>query len=221
MASAAARSPVWLARVSATLNDISGGRFVLGLGAGLPEDAEAESGRRATPEELGSRLRDVVPAVRALWGGATSFEGHTVRFSGVTPAPHAHGRSAPTLVVAAHGPRGIDLAARHADGWTTYGATGADRRTFWATVAGQAAQLDEACVRHGRDPGDISRSVLVGYAAYRPLETVDSFVEDVERAEATGVDEVIFYWPTNGPGSAFSGDPEVVGAAVAAVLALG
>src|SRR6478735_2177666 len=218
VASAAVRSPAWLARVSATLQDLSGGRFVLGLGAGTADDAEADTGTRPTAAQLGRRFREVVPAVRALWDGETGYRGERLGFDGVLPAPLAPGSGRPRLVVAAHGARGIDVAARHADGWTTYGVAGADRATFWAGVQDQGRVLDAACDRLGRDRQAVSRCVLIGYAGYRPFESVESFVEDVERAEAAGIDEVAFYWPTAGPGSAFSGDPGVVEAAVAAVL---
>lgn len=218
VASAAVRSPAWFARVSATLQDLSGGRFVLGLGAGTADDAEADTGTRPTAAQLAQRFRHTVPAVRALWDGATGYSGGSLGFDGVLPAPHAPGSVRPRLVVAAHGARGIEVAARDADGWTTYGAPGADRAAFWAAVEAQCRVLDEACGRVGRDPGDITRSVLLGYAAYRPLESVATFLADVERARSAGLDEVVFYWPVAGTADRFSGDPGVVEAAVSEVV---
>lgn len=217
VASAAIRSPVFLARASATLQDLSGGRFVLGLGSGTIDDAEADAGSRPTRAELGRRFRDVVPAVRAVWDGAPGYAGESLHFDGILPAPLPPGCARPRLVVAAHGARGIELAAEHGDGWTTYGVAGADRATFWAAVEGQGRLLGHACARHGRDPALLTRSVLLGYAGYRPLESVAAFLADVERAEAAGLDEVVFYWPTGGPADRFSGEPAVVEAAVRAV----
>lgn len=218
VASVAVRSPAWLARVSATLQDLSGGRFVLGLGAGTVDDAQADTGARPTAAQLTRRFHDTVPAVRALWDGAAGYAGESLGFDGIVAAPLAPGSVRPRLVVAAHGARGIGLAARHADGWTTYGAPGVDRPAFWAAVEGQCRLLDDACEQLARPPADITRSVLLGYAAYRPLESVAAFLADVERAESAGLDEVVFYWPTSGPGDRFSGDPAVVEAAVQEVV---
>jgi len=224
VASAAVRSPTVLARTAATLQDVSDGRFVLGLGMGVPADVLADRGAAESPAQMFARYRDVVLGVRALWRGEPTHEGRRVSFSGVEPLPHAPGRAAPPLVLAAHGPQGLALVAREGDGWTTYGGPavpGLDREAYWRVVREQAAAMDAVCERQGRDPSTLQRSVLLGYAGYRPLESVEVFLDEVGRATDAGFDEVAFYWPSGPPGSRFWADDPVVGEAVGRVVDAG
>ena len=222
VASAAVRTPTTLARTAATLQDLSGGRLVLGVGAGSPIDAAADRGVTPATRELTDRFVEVVGGVRALWSGQPDWVGAQVAASGVETAPFAAGTTAPPLVVAAHGPRGFAVVAEHADGWTTYGgpanvSLGGD--AFWDVLAEQSRGVDAACERVGRDPSGLTRSVLLGYGPDRPVSSVTAFADCVARAEARRFDEVVFYWPYGEPGSRFWADPEVVAAAVTAVRA--
>lgn len=213
VASAAVRRPAALARAAATLQDLSGGRFVLGLGAGTAPDAVVDGQEAPTPSELGGRLASTVATVRALWRGEDPD-------LGVTMAPLPPGVAAPHLLLAAHGPRAMRLVAEHADGWSTYGgpaAAGLGGDELWALLAEQSRQVSAACEEAGRDPATLRRSVLLGYGPDRPLASVDSFTATVERAVGTGFDEVVVYWPQGEPGDRFWADPSVVGDAVAAV----
>jgi alkanesulfonate monooxygenase SsuD/methylene tetrahydromethanopterin reductase-like flavin-dependent oxidoreductase (luciferase family) len=217
VASAAVRTPTMLARTSATLQDLSGGRLVLGIGAGSPIDAAADRGVTPTTRELTERFAEVVGGLRALWSGEPDWTGTQVAASGVQTAPLAAGTTAPPLVVAAHGPRGFAVVAEHADGWTTYGgpanvSLGGD--AFWDVLGEQARGVDAACERVGRDPGGLTRSVLLGYGPDRPMSSVAAFADCLARAESGGFDEVVFYWPYGKPGSRFGADPEVVSEAV-------
>lgn len=222
VASAAVRAPVVLGRAAATLQDISDGRFVLGLGMGVPADVLADRGEPESVPEMFARYRDVVTGLRAFWAGGATHEGRRVSFSGLELAPHAPDRQAPPLVLAAHAPIGMGLAAEHGDGWTTYGGPGVrdlDREEFWALVREQGAGMEGACARADRDPETLSRSLLVGYAAYRPFASTELFVDEVGRAADAGFDELCFYWPMGAPGSRFWTDPEHVVASIEAVRA--
>lgn len=184
VASAAIRSPVPLARAASTLQHVSDGRFVLGLGAGNPLDARAERGGQETPSTLSRRFADVVHGLRAIWAGEEGYAGTVLSLDGLQFAAHAPARTAPPLVLAAHGRVGLELVAREADGWTAYGGArivGVQRDEFWDVVRAQAAALTETCQRVGRDPATLRRSVLVGYAGYRPLESAGSFEDEVAR----------------------------------------
>jgi alkanesulfonate monooxygenase SsuD/methylene tetrahydromethanopterin reductase-like flavin-dependent oxidoreductase (luciferase family) len=82
VASAAVRSPTVLARTSATLQDVSDGRFVLGLGAGLPGDVLADRGELVAMPDLWDRYEESVSALRALWlGPRTHPDGSRPRWS--------------------------------------------------------------------------------------------------------------------------------------------
>ena len=225
VAAAAIRTPVTLARAAATLHDVSGGRSVLGLGAGNPRDAVADRDESLSPGELFARLAEVVRGLRAVWSGETSYRGTHVAFAGLETTPLAPGTtSPPPLVLAAHGPRAIDLAAREADGWNTFGGLsvagkGADE--LWALLREQQASVTAACERVGRDPSTLRRSALVGFGAYNPLQSEQALVDTVGRAQDEGFDEVDVYWPSTDRENRWYGDRDVASAAVAAVRSAG
>ncbi|GAA6527258.1 LLM class flavin-dependent oxidoreductase [Intrasporangium sp. DVR] len=222
VASAVFRTPATLARMAATVQDISGGRFVLGLGAGVALDGIADRGQPTEQAERHARFVDVVKGLRAVWAGERSHEGQVLSFGELDLLPQAPGRDAPPLVLAGHGPQGLALVADEGDGWSTYGGpavVGLGRSEFWALLHRQAQALTTACERAGRDPATLERSVLVGYAAYRPVESVASFLDEAASAEAAGFDEICLYWPTEVAGAALATELAVVLEAVAQVAA--
>jgi alkanesulfonate monooxygenase SsuD/methylene tetrahydromethanopterin reductase-like flavin-dependent oxidoreductase (luciferase family) len=217
VASSALRSPAVLARTAATLQDVSGGRFVLGMGAGVPGDALADRGESVDAATLWERYCETVSAVRALWLGSSAWSGRHVAFEGVEPAPFAPGQLAPKLVLAAGGPKGRDLVAKQGDGWITYGGpalTDLGPDAWWDAVEHQSREVTHSCERIMRDPAGLQRSVLVGWGGYRPLESVESMAHALARAEAAGFDELVVYAPVGRPGDRFWADPEVFAAAV-------
>jgi alkanesulfonate monooxygenase SsuD/methylene tetrahydromethanopterin reductase-like flavin-dependent oxidoreductase (luciferase family) len=220
VASAAYRSPVPLARVGATLDDVTGGRLVLGLGAGSPLCAAADRAAHPTPREMADRYADLVEGLRAVWSGSADWRGRTTGFEGLQTLALPEGGSAPFLLLAAHGPRGFDLAACHGDGWSTYGGPAAvalPRVDYWTAVAAQQASVTAACERRDRDPASLRRSLLLGFGVDQPVASVAAFTEAAERAEGAGFDELVVYWPDGEPGGRFWSDREVHADGVAAV----
>lgn len=211
VASATLHTPVSLARLAATVDDVSGGRLVLGLGAGSPRCSMADRGEDPTPGEMHRRLVDVVEGMTAVFDGATEWTGGTRSFSGLQTTAFPDGASRPYLMLAAHGPRTIELAALRADAWNTYGGPSsslAEPDDYWREVAVQAARMTEACRRVGRERSDMRWSLLLGYGLVRPTESAGAFVESAERAQALGFDELVVYGP-GGPGERFTSDPAV------------
>ena len=213
VASAAVRNPAALARAAATLHDLSNGRFVLGLGAGTATDSVADRGVALTAGQLAGRYAEVVEALRAAVGRGVHLPGQPRRHR------RGRGRGAPrppdTAPAAAGrpGPRGYDLVARHADGWSTYGGPAATRLAgddLWAALAGQLRSVEQACAGHDRDPAELRRSVLLGYGPDRPLADAATYAASVARARDIGFDEVVVYWPNGAPGDRFWADPAVV-----------
>jgi alkanesulfonate monooxygenase SsuD/methylene tetrahydromethanopterin reductase-like flavin-dependent oxidoreductase (luciferase family) len=217
VASAAIRNPVTLARAAATVDDISGGRLILGLGAGTAGDAVADHATHPTTKELTGRFGDVVEALESVWAGEPAHESQHAAYRDVVTRPVAEGRARPFTMLAAHGPRGLTLTARYADAWSTYGGPASVRLEaddYWLLLSEQSSQLSSACQELGRDPGEIRRSLLLGYGTVKPLSDVASYVEAVERAQSVGFDEVVVYWPDGGPGDRFWSELEVHAAAV-------
>jgi alkanesulfonate monooxygenase SsuD/methylene tetrahydromethanopterin reductase-like flavin-dependent oxidoreductase (luciferase family) len=212
VASAAIRNPVTLARMAATVDDVSGGRLVLGLGAGTPVDVGADRAVTPTTADLTRRYAEVVRALDAVWAEHVDHRDGTAGFRGVVTLPVAPGRTRPFLLLAAHGPRGFSLVAEHADGWSTYGgpATVAlEPDEFWAELRDQVAGLARACEERDRDPASVRRSLLLGYGTVKPLADVASYIGAVERAAESGFDELVVYWRDGNPGDRFWSEPEV------------
>jgi alkanesulfonate monooxygenase SsuD/methylene tetrahydromethanopterin reductase-like flavin-dependent oxidoreductase (luciferase family) len=109
-----------IALAAATLQSLSRGRFVLGLGAGAsgPSVFASEMPMFGLPAEAAPRRRarvaETIELLRALWRGDTSFAGEWASFTDVEAVPHPE--PACPIVVGANGPKMAAVAARHADG---------------------------------------------------------------------------------------------------------
>lgn len=223
VSSTAVRQPVPLARAAATVNDISGGRVVLGIGAGNGRDAAADHGDTPPFGRLSARLAETLEAFEALWGGAPEWQGKHVAFSGVQTLPLPPGTERPFLMVAAHGPRGFELVARYGDGWNTLGGPawsgGLGVEEYWSLLGQQSVGVEAACERAGRDATQLRRSLLLGFGPVRPGDDVPGYVEAAERASQAGFDELVLPWPDGKPGDPFWAETDTFREAVGAIHA--
>lgn len=200
------RHPAFLAAQVVTLDHVSGGRAEIGLGAGGPPHPYGAFGHAAwSPRERAERLAEQAAILGPLLRGeAVTEDGphYPVRDA---RAPAALQRPRPPFIVAAHGDRGLMVAARHADGWNSLGGqplAGADdpaNRVLLAEAVAATGRLGERldgfCRQIGRDPASIRRSVLAFHAEPDPLSSLAAFDEYVGRYAEIGIDEVILYWP--------------------------
>jgi alkanesulfonate monooxygenase SsuD/methylene tetrahydromethanopterin reductase-like flavin-dependent oxidoreductase (luciferase family) len=212
VASAMLHSPVSLARRAATVQDISGGRLILGLGAGSPREPLADSGASITTGAMSRRFADLVTGLDAVWGGATAWQGSDRSFEGLETAPLPAGAARPFLLLAAHGPRALQLTARHADGWNTYGGWEASRlpaEAFWALIREQCGRLDDACERVGRRLETLRRSLLLGFGTVQPTASVAAYQDALGRAEELGFEELVVYGPFALPAGGPASDVQV------------
>jgi probable F420-dependent oxidoreductase len=188
------RNPALLAKMAATADAVSGGRLVLGLGAGW-YDAEYEAFGYPTDRRVGrfeEALRIIGPLVR---GEAVSFVGryYRVQEAVLVPAPE---RRIPILV-AAKSPRMLRVAARHADAWNTAWFGASDER-----LRQRLEDLDAALQAERRDPATLRRTV--GIEVRDPDVTVsgdrdevafagsvDELAEAIDAYGALGVDDLI------------------------------
>jgi alkanesulfonate monooxygenase SsuD/methylene tetrahydromethanopterin reductase-like flavin-dependent oxidoreductase (luciferase family) len=101
------------------------------------------------------------------------------------------------LVVGAAGPRALALAARHGQGWVTYGPyTGGDRPEEWfAEVGEQSRRFTAALDAEGRDRADVRRVVLIGLETAWPFESSERYADTLGRLGDSGIDEVAVHWP--------------------------
>jgi probable F420-dependent oxidoreductase len=145
------RSPGLVANMAATLDLVSGGRLILGVGAGW-HDPEYEAFGFPTDHRVGRFEEWLEIVVRLLRGERVTYEGryYDVRDALLVPAPE---RRIPILV-AGNKPRMLGLVARHADAWNTAWFGEPDDR-----LDERLRALDEALAGEGRDPADLERTV--------------------------------------------------------------
>jgi probable F420-dependent oxidoreductase len=147
------RHPALLAKMAETLDEVSGGRVILGLGAGWNEEEFTSFG--VPFDDRFTRFEDGLRVVTAmLRDGRSTYDGRTVRTRSARLAPRGPRPVGLPVMVGAHGPRMLRLTAELADHWNG-GMRSVDE------VPGLLEALARACREVGRDPATIIRSVEV------------------------------------------------------------
>ncbi|HEX5879648.1 MAG TPA: LLM class flavin-dependent oxidoreductase [Actinomycetota bacterium] len=151
------RPPTLLAKMAATLDQLSGGRLDLGLGAGWNEAEFLENGLPfPRPGERLAMLEEALGVLSALLTDAdqpASFSGRFYRAEQAPVVPGPVQRPRPPLWVGGRGDRLLGVVARAADGWNLcWAVTPEDYRE-------RSGVLAAACGRAGRDPGEVRRSL--------------------------------------------------------------
>ena len=170
------RNPLVLAKECATLDQLSGGRLVLGVGAGwLAEEFTALGVPFA---ERGKRLDDHIGALRAAWGDQpASYAGPFTQFADVYVRPQPVAGTVP-IVIGGHSDAAARRAGRLGDGFFPGGRTNDE-------LAALIATMRTAAVDAGRDPSAIEVTTT-GMAAFAP-DPVDA----LRRLEDLGVSRIV------------------------------
>lgn len=160
------RPPATLANLSATLDQLSGGRFELGLGAGgYPRAITGFGGAQRTPGESLEALEEGIGLLRALWSGGDErvvADGKYYSLNTRPGPPPAHDIG---IWIGSVGPRSLRLTGRLADGW----AAPIPSYLPYQDLAPANAIIDEAAKAAGRDPADVLRiAQIVGTVTDRP-----------------------------------------------------
>ena len=198
------RHPVPFAKDVMGLDDISGGRFVLGVGGG-GEGFDAQVLGPALSR--GERTRRFVVFVELLDAllttGVTEHEGSFYAAHGARMIPGTLARPRTPFAVAAEGPRAMALAARLGQGWITYGppayppaeaaAPDAQER-WWSGLAEQCAAMDRIEQSASRQV-PLRRYLMLDGAPVLALTSLDIALEGVERAGGLGFTDVVLHWP--------------------------
>lgn len=196
------RHPAVLANWAATVDQLSGGRLLLGVGAGWQENEHAQYGiALPSPGERIDRFEEACQ----IWNGllrqptTTTFSGSHYQLTDAICEPKPVQDPLP-LLIGGKGDRMMGVVARHADEWNMWGL--AD------VIAERAAVLDRRCEAIGRDPATIARSAQALVLLTDDRDRADAFLEgtggraaiagttdDVAEAvaawQAVGLDEVI------------------------------
>lgn len=194
------RHPGVFAKVVTTVDEMSGGRIEVGVGAGWNEEEHRQLGLAFPPiSERADLMEDQLAILHGLWGEPDdwSYDGVSgLRLEGALFRPKPvdvagrprtpDGGARPRIIVGGQGsPRSVRLAARYADEFNLTSSSPAQ-------AAEVGRQLDVACEAIGRDPKTLARSTMAGVlvgrtdadVAAREAALLDAFGEDMETGEA-------------------------------------
>jgi len=183
------RHPGNLAKVATTVDEMSGGRLEVGLGAGWNDLEHGQLGLDFPPiKERADLLEDQLAILHGLWGepDGWSYDGHriSIRDANFKPKPvdvpgrprTPIGGARPRIIIGSGGsPRSYRLAARYADEYNISSASDPEsvRRIY--------EDLDAACVAIGRDPAALTRSAMIGVLIGRDQAEVDERLQAMTR----------------------------------------
>jgi alkanesulfonate monooxygenase SsuD/methylene tetrahydromethanopterin reductase-like flavin-dependent oxidoreductase (luciferase family) len=190
------RHPVSLTKAAMTLDRLTDGRVEVGLGVGDPSAGAAAAGVSWSPAEQVARFAEFVELVDLLLRQeVTTYAGTYYRCEAAETIPLPVQRPRPPITVAAHGPKMLGIAARYADGWSSWGGYGVEtEQDFYAVTAQRCARFDELATDAGRDPQGIRHS-LVCFPPLPPWESTEYFTDMIGRFRVLGIDEFVLYWP--------------------------
>jgi F420-dependent oxidoreductase-like protein len=176
------RHPAVLAKMATTVDIISGGRLILGIGAGWFEQEHQEYGIpfHTTGGRL-RRLEEAIEIIKRLWTDErANFSGryHELRNASFKPKPLQQPH--PPIMIGASGENmALGIVARHAQMWNSFGTPEVFRHKI--------ERLNDHCERAGRDPATIEKSVLL--SGQFPLNEAR---RQIDEYAAAGVTHLIF-----------------------------
>jgi len=176
------RPPAMLAKIATTVDIVSRGRLVLGIGAGSRPSlrmARREYEAHGLPYHDFDRsvedLADACAVIRRLWTETEPFDFHGahIDLTGAFGNPKPVQQPYPPILVAGRSAAVLRVAAEHADIWNIAGGDVAD-------AAHRSALLDRFCTEIGRDPGAVTRSIHLGVSYEQPDRTRRAISEALE-----------------------------------------
>ena len=185
----ALRQPVMAAQEIATLDELSGGRLVLGVGAGFPGRSEDDLGAVGVdPRTCYSLLDDIVALWRALWSDAppASFHGKLLHYDWLPDIPPPRRPGGPPFWFAGATPAGLARAAQ-LDGWLPYPPSVEDYERGWSEVRSLATAA-------GRDPETVTPALFATAVVTDDVadgrRQLDDYCQAVYRAPAAVVETI-------------------------------
>jgi F420-dependent oxidoreductase-like protein len=169
------RHPAVLAKMAAQVDIVSGGRLLLGLGAGWQQNEhEAYGIPFYTMKERLERLDEACEVIRSLWTNKRSdFSGRYYRLSDAPLDPKPVQTPHPELMIGGGGERvTLRIVARHADHWNVWGGP--------QVLTRKGKILDEHCAAVGRDPRTITRSVNMALMITDRKDEIEQLARTIE-----------------------------------------
>jgi len=195
------RHPVPFAKELATLDDIAGGRVLVGVGSGgTGFDAYVLGQQELTPRQRHERFVEFVDALDVLLRfeqpdtGGISFPGEwfVAQNARMVGAPARRPRM--PLLIAGNGPKTVRLAARQGEGWVTTGGSEEDREQWWSGIAALSRRFDDEYEASARSD-DVARILSIDIESDYSLASAAAYEDAVGRAESLGFTDVVAHWP--------------------------
>jgi probable F420-dependent oxidoreductase len=150
-------NPAMIAKKAATLDEVSGGRLILGLGAGWNESEYAAFGYPY--DHRVSRFEEAFTIIRRLLSGEeVDFRGDYYTLDDCLIVPPGPRREGPPLMIGSAGERMLDITMPYAQSWNAWYAWFGNRPE---NLAPWMEKVDQACRRVGRDPETVERTCAV------------------------------------------------------------
>jgi alkanesulfonate monooxygenase SsuD/methylene tetrahydromethanopterin reductase-like flavin-dependent oxidoreductase (luciferase family) len=157
VASTSFSSPGLIAKKAATIDEISGGRLILGLGAGWNEVEYRAYGYPF--DHRVSRFEEAFTIIRTLLReGRCDFHGTYFQLDDCELLPRSPRPGGPPLMIGSQGPRMLSIALPHVQAWNAWFTWFGNTPDGYRTLRGE---IDDAARAAGRDPADIERTVAV------------------------------------------------------------
>ena len=172
------RDPIHTAKEAASLDVVSNGRFMLGVGAGWNIEEMEDHG--TDPTRRFGRMRESVEAMQAIWSNEVAeYHGEQISFDAMYANPKPVQPGGPPIHVGGVHPGGLARAVKYGDGWMPIGGRGSE------DLATQLADADRLCEEAGRSRADFEVSIFAGPTTRSELDHL----------EEIGVDRVVFFLP--------------------------
>ena len=188
------RHPAVFYRDVQSLDDVSGGRFLLGIGNGADLDSGILGGPTLSSRERVDRFQEFTRLLLRLRDDDhVTSDGHWFSAHDMRTLPRVN--NVPVLI-AANGPRSVRFAAHHGDGWITTGPPMSPSLDAWIDgLATSAATLDKALAEAGRVGAVYPRYVNLDSSPVYSLSSPETFGDLVRRVGDLGFTDVISHWP--------------------------
>jgi probable F420-dependent oxidoreductase len=167
------RDPIVTAKEVASIDRLSGGRFLFGVGAGWNREEMENHG--TDPDRRFGLMRERVEAMKAIWtGDEAGYRGKQVNFEPVWSWPKPRQLPHPPIVVGGSGPKVLDRVLAYGDEWMP-------NRVSPEDLPGRIEELQRRAAEAGRGP------IPVTWSGGKPDKA------EIDRLTEAGVDRIVFY----------------------------
>ena len=196
------RHPAMLARQVLTVDHISNGRLILGIGGGAPsQEGEIVYDMLGIPDwsrgERYAHFKEQIQIIeKLLREHVVSFSGEYYSLKEAAIYPESIQKPRPPIMIGCVGPRMIKVAVEYADIWNSFGGIKLDAEALYESISKQVEVANTHCEEIGRDPNSLKKSILTyGPEAWTLFDSVDNFVKYFEKYSELGFTEFIMFYP--------------------------